>query len=201
MSRAKGFQLAIDAFDIQIEDAIQQANIRRVLDGCQISSLPEFCALLVPDVPGVYAYDPATNSGVDQIRALSFNGSGYQYKGLDLAASYMVQLGEQGSLNFRLLGTHMAEQKFQPTPGQPFINVVGQTGTSNSFLSDYQPAADWTANLSATYSRKKATVTGQIRYVSSGVLNYYGVTPDDPGYPLAPPYVTMERTAWEPTAS
>jgi iron complex outermembrane recepter protein len=195
VSRAKGFQIALDAFDIQIEDAIQQANIRRVLDGCQISNLPEFCALIVPDVPGVYTYDPAANTGIDQIRALSFNGSGYRYKGVDLAASYMLKLSGEGSVDFRLLGTHMGRQEFQPTPGQPFINVVGQTGTSNSFLSDYQPAADWTANLSTTYSRSKASLTGQIRYVSSGVLNYYGVTPGDAGYPLAPPYVTMDTNS------
>ena len=192
VKRAKGFQLAVDAFDIQIKDAIQQANIRRVLDGCQISNLPEFCSLIVPDVPGIYAYDPATNSGVDQIRALAFNGSGYSYKGLDLTANYMVDLKGEGDLNFRLLATHMSEQKFQPTPGQPYIDVVGQTGTSNSFLSDYQPAADWVSNLSTTYTHSRASVTGQIRYVSSGVMNYYGITPNDPGYPGAAPYVTMD---------
>ena len=47
----------------------------------------------------------------------------------------------------------MIEQQFQPTPGQPFVNMVGQTGTGNSFLSDNQPTAEWLANLSSTYSR------------------------------------------------
>ena len=191
LERAKGLQLAFDAFDIDITDAIQQANVRRVLDGCQISGLPEFCSLLVPDVPGNYQYDPTTNTGIADLRALSFNGSGYKYKGVDVTGNYLVDLKGEGSLNFRLLATHMAEQKFQPTPGQPFVNVVGQTGTSNSFLSDYQPAADWTANLSTTYARDKFSLTGQLHYVSSGVLNYYGVTPSDPGYPLSAPYVTM----------
>ena len=187
-ARAKGFQLAVDAFDIQITDAIQQANVRRVLDGCQISGLPEFCALLTPDVPGDY-------SSIAFLRALSFNGSGYKYKGADIAASYSVDLKSDGNLNVRLLATHMSEQNFQPTPGQPYINVVGQTGTSNSFLSDYQPAADWTANLMTTYTRNRISVTGQIRYVSSGVMNYYGITPDDPGYPGAAPYVTMSTNS------
>lgn len=192
VKRAKGFQIAADAFDIKITDAIQQANIRRVLDGCQISNLPEFCALIVPDVPGVYTYNPGTNMGVAQIRALAFNGSAYSYKGVDLTSSYIVHLKNEGNVNFRLLATHMTEQKFQPTPGLPFVNVVGQTGTSNSFLSDYQPTADWVANFSTTYARNKFSVTGQIRYVSSGVMDYYGNTPSDPGYPLAAPYVTMD---------
>ena len=38
-------------------------------------------------------------------------------------------------------------------------------------------------------------LTGQVRYVSSGILNYYGVTPSDPGYPLSAPYVTMSTNA------
>jgi outer membrane receptor for ferrienterochelin and colicin len=190
---AKGLQFAVDAFDIKITDAIQQANIRRVLDGCQISNLPEFCALIVPDVPGQYQYSPGTNSGVASIRALAFNGSAYTYKGFDITGNYRVDFSGS-SLNFRLLATHMTEQLFQPTPGQPFVNVVGQTGTSNSFLSDYQPTADWVANLATTYSRNRASITGQVRYVSSGVMNYYGITPGDPGYATAPlPLVTMSN--------
>jgi outer membrane receptor protein involved in Fe transport len=191
---AKGLQFAVDAFDIKITDAIQQANIRRVLDGCQISHLAEFCALIVPDAPGQYQYDPTTNSGVASIRALAFNGSAYTYKGIDLTGNYRLDFGSGSALNFRLLATHMTEQKFQPTPGQPFVDVVGQTGTSNSFLSDYQPTADWVANFATTYSRNRASITGQVRYVSAGVMNYYGVTPGDPGYATAPlPYVTMSN--------
>jgi iron complex outermembrane recepter protein len=194
--RVKGFQFAVDAFDIQITNAIQQANIRRVLDGCQISGLPEFCALIVPDVPGDYQYNPATNSGISSIRALAFNGSAYTYKGVDLTGNYRLDLNGGSALNFRLLATHMTEQKFQPTPGQPFVNVVGQTGTSNSFLSDYQPTADWVANLATTYTHNRASITGQVRYTSSGVMNYYGITPGDAGYATAAlPLVTMSNNS------
>jgi outer membrane receptor protein involved in Fe transport len=191
---AKGLQFAVDAFDIKITDAIQQANIRRVLDGCQISHLPEFCALIVPDVPGQFQYDPTSNAGVASIRALAFNGSAYTYKGIDLTGNYRLTFGSGSALNLRLLATHMTEQKFQPTPGQPFVDVVGQTGTSNSFLSDYQPTADWIANFATTYSRNRASITGQVRYVSAGVMNYYGITPGDPGYATAAlPLVTMSN--------
>jgi iron complex outermembrane recepter protein len=47
-----GFQFAADYFRISIDSAIQQASTRRVLDGCQISGIAEFCALLEPDLPG-----------------------------------------------------------------------------------------------------------------------------------------------------
>ena len=76
----------------------------------------------------------------------------------------------------------MLEQSFQPTPGQPFVDIVGQTGTANAFLSDNQPSAEWLANLSATWVKGNLAVTGQMRYVSSGVQNYLGATPGSPNY-------------------
>jgi iron complex outermembrane receptor protein len=196
VNRLESFQFAADYFDIDITGAIQQANIRRVLDGCQISNLPEFCALIVPDVPGTYAYNPVTNSGVESIRALAFNGSGYKFSGIDFTGNYTLDLKRGGSLNFRMLATRMLQQEFQPTPGQPFVDIVGQTGTSNSFLSDNQPTADWLSTLWTTYNRGPINVTGQVRYVSSGIMNYYGITPEDPGYETAaPPLVTMSTNS------
>ena len=146
----------------------------------------------MPDVPGVYTYNPVTNTGINDLRALSFNGSGYSYKGYDLSTDYTISLRDANSLNFRLIATKMTEQLFQPTPGQPFVDVIGQTGTSNNFLSDYQATAEWVANLSTTWTRGQFSLTGQVRYLSSGEMNYYGITPGDPGYATAaPPLVTM----------
>jgi outer membrane receptor protein involved in Fe transport len=171
-----GFQFAADYFKIKISDAIQQANVTRVLDGCRVSGIQEFCALINPDVPGVYTYNPATNTGVQTVRALSFNGSGYKYEGIDFTSSYLWQLTDS-NVNFRLLATKMMDQNFQNVPGGPFINVVGQTGTGNSFLSDNQPTAEWQATLSATYNRGPLAVTGNVRYVSDGIMDYNGVVP------------------------
>lgn len=182
----EGFQFATDYFRIKITDAIQQANISRVLNGCQISNIAEFCALITPDVAGVYTYNAANNTGVKNIRALSFNGSGYDYSGFDFTGTYRLDMGDSGTLNFRLIATHMLEQTFQPTPGQPFIDITGQTGTANSFLSDNQPTAEWIGNLSATWVNGPFTATASMRYVSSGKMNYLGVTPEDANYATAP---------------
>jgi iron complex outermembrane recepter protein len=174
-----GFQFAADYFKIKITDAIQQAAIQRVLDGCRISNLQEFCSLITPDVPGVYTFNPLTGTGVQTVRALSFNGSGYEYKGIDFSSSYLWQLTDASNLNFRLLATKMIDQNFQSLPGGPFVNVVGQTGTGNSFLSDNQPTAEWQATLSATFNQGPLSVTGNVRYVSDGVMDYLGVVPPD----------------------
>ena len=40
------------------------------------------------------------------------------------------------------------------------------------------------------------TITGQVRYVSSGIMNYYGITPGEPGFATAlPPLVTMNTNS------
>jgi hypothetical protein len=135
--------------------------------------------LLTPEVPGNFG-------AIRDLRALAFNGSAYLYRGIDFSSSYQMVLSDASSLNFRLLATKMLEQSFQPTPTLPYVDVVGQTGTSNSFLSDNQPSAEWIANFSTTYIRGAATVTGQMRYVSDGIMNWRGVTPNDPGYPTVP---------------
>ncbi|MEY4762929.1 MAG: hypothetical protein RLZZ200_2785 [Pseudomonadota bacterium] len=178
---APGFQFAADYFRIKVTDAIQQANVRRVLDGCQISNIAEFCNLLTLDGT-TYTFGGRTYQGVQRLRALAFNGSAYEYRGIDFTGSYKWDLADKGALNFRLVATRMLEQSFQPTPGQPFRDVVGQTGTSNSFLSDNQPSAKWVGNLSATYVNGPFTATAQMRYVSSGIHNYLGAVPGDADY-------------------
>jgi len=176
-----GLQFAADYFRIDIEGAIQQANVRRVLDGCQISGIAEFCALLEPDIAGDFRFhqDPAgadKDTGIANLRAVAFNGSGYMFKGVDFSGSYLWQMTDASNLNFRLIATKMIDQLFQPVPGQPFRQLVGQTGTANSFLSDNQPTAEWQANLSGTFNRGPLSATYQIRYVSDGVFNYIGST-------------------------
>jgi iron complex outermembrane recepter protein len=187
------FQFAADYFRISIDAAIQQANIRRVLDGCQISGLAEFCALLVPDVAGNFAFRQAPNngsadgdSGINFIRALAFNGSGYTYKGVDVSSSYLWELNDSSNIAFRLLATKMIDQLYQPVPGQPFRQLVGQTGTANSFLSDNQPSPEWQGTFSATFNQGPLSVTAQLRYISDGEYNYLGIEPGDPGYPTPP---------------
>ena len=174
-----GFQFAADYFRISITDAIQQANIQAVELGCRSGLAPEACALITfgPPNPGG---GPLSN--IIDIRALASNGSGYMFKGVDFSGSYLWQLAGENSINFRLLATRMIDQKFQGTPGGPIINVVGQTGTGNSFLSDNQPTAKWQTNLSATYNRGPFSLTGQGRYISKGIMDYNGRLTSEPTF-------------------
>jgi iron complex outermembrane recepter protein len=173
-----GFSFAADYFRINIEDAILQANSAAVLNGCRVLNNPTFCAQLDLGPPT----DPANPlSNIEVLNAFASNGSAYTFKGVDFTGSYAMDF-EGSSLYVRLLATKMINQLFQNTPGGAFVNVVGQTGTGNNFLADQQPAAEWLANLSATWTRGPLSLTGQVRYVADGTMDYNGITPDDPRF-------------------
>ena len=182
-----GFEFAVDYFHIKINSAIQQANVTRVQQGCQISHIQAFCDLITPDpdalpTPGTngnYSYNPATGGGIKLLRATSFNGSLYDYAGFDFTGSYRLDMGNVGSLNFRLLATYMDKQLFSPVPGQAAVNITGQTGTANSFLNDNNPSARFNAQLSATYAKDAFSSTITAHYIGTGKKNYLGVDPSD----------------------
>jgi iron complex outermembrane receptor protein len=156
-----------------------------VLDSCNYGAGdPAACALLTPDGT-TYQFTSGgvtrTLPGYSDIIAKAYNGVGYVYKGVDLTATYLWQINDANSINFRLLGTHMIDQRFQTLPTLPEYNVVGQTGTANGFLSDNQPAPKWLGNLTATWSRGPISLTGQGRFVGHGTFNYRGATANPDG--------------------
>jgi iron complex outermembrane recepter protein len=189
-----GFEFAVDYFHIKINDAIQQANVTRVQQGCQISHIQSYCDLITPDpgalpTPGTngnYSYNPVTGQGIKLIRAQSFNGSLYDYAGVDFSGSYLLDMHSAGQVNFRLLATYMDKQLFSPVPGQAPVNIVGQTGSANGFLNDNNPAARFNAQLSGTYLQGPFSSTLTAHYIGSGKMNYLGVDPTDANYVTAP---------------
>src|SRR5262249_44963777 len=96
----------------------------------------------------------------------------YTFKGIDFTGSWAKDLSNGSNLNIRLLAEHMMDQVFQSSPTAAPVNIVGQTGTANSFLSANQPTAKWTGSLTGTYTKGAWSMTGQMRAFSSGVMDY-----------------------------
>jgi iron complex outermembrane receptor protein len=162
-----GFTFAADYFRIKINNAILQANPTSVLQGCQVQHIASYCEQLTPVTPGDY-------TNISALSATATNGSGYEYKGVDFTASYLWEMGGGNRLATRLLATYMADQLYQPNPGSQFVNVVGQVGQGNSFLADFQSQAKWVGNLTSTFTTGPFDITGQMRFISGGVMNYNG---------------------------
>ena len=174
----EGLQFSVDYFKINIKNAIQQANVRDTIDGCQIRNDPVLCSQITFDSPPNNTYvavDGRTLTSILEFSALSFNGAGYMFKGLDFSGSYSMELGP-GNLSFRLLAENMFRQEFQNNPRANRVNIVGQTGNSNSFLSDNQAQPKWTGSLTSSYSQGPATVTMQMRFLGHGIMDYNNPT-------------------------
>ena len=176
-----GLQFAVDYFRIRVTDSINQGSSRVLLDSCNYGANPANCVGITTAVPGVY-------TDIVTIIPRAYNGVGYTYKGVDLTTTYLWQINDTNSINFRLLATHMIDQKYQTLPTLPEYQLVGQTGTANSFLTDYQSSPKWLGNLTATYNHGPLSVTGQGRFVGDGKFNYRGETPNPDGsytFPLS----------------
>jgi len=172
---ASGLQFAVDYFKINIKQAIEQAQIQGVWTRCQLQNSPTDCALIVFG-PGTYQQtlngQTFTFRDILNVRAQSFNGAHYNFKGVDFTGSWSKDLDNGSNLNIRLLAEHMIDQIFQSSPTAAPINIVGQTGTANSFLSDNQPTAKWTGSLTGTYTKGAWSATGQMRAFSGGIMDY-----------------------------
>ena len=62
-------------------------------------------------------------------------------------------------------------QVFQNNPRTAPVNIVGQTGVSNTFLSDNQPQPKWTGSGDDDM-QGPASVTAQMCFVSHGIMDY-----------------------------
>jgi len=183
-----GLQFAVDYYKIRVKDSINQGSSRVLLDSCAYGANPQNCdpTTIITAVPGVY-------TDIVTIIPRAYNGVGYTYKGVDLTTSYLWQLNDTNTINFRLLGSHMIDQLYQTLPNLPQYQIVGQTGTANNFLTDYQSSPKWIGNLTATWSHGPLSLTGQSRYVGPGKFNYRGETANPDGtytFPLSGQYLS-----------
>jgi outer membrane receptor protein involved in Fe transport len=193
-----GFQFSADWVHIKIKNAIQQANIALVWDGCRVNRDPIACnamvfnplyytpvpagappgalpAIVPAGTPGAVTGAAAWQIGAPnalETTAQSFNGAFYETKAIDFSLNYLLDLGKGGSLNTRILTTWTDEQKFQNNSTAPVQNILGQTGTGNLFLNDNQPTAKWRGNVIVTWAQGPLSITPNMRYVGHGIQDY-----------------------------
>jgi iron complex outermembrane recepter protein len=192
-----GLAFSVDWFHIRIHDAIEQADASQVEQDCAAGDAtacsqmvfngnsydPASGAIVAPGTPGAVTGAAAWQQGggkvlnATQINATSYNGAAYDERGVDLSLSYLTMLPDGSSLTSRILTTWTGEQIFQGYAGLPPVSILGQTGASNDFLNDNNPAARWTGNMSITWQKGGFSLTPNMRFVGSGTLNYLGVTP------------------------
>jgi len=103
-----GLSVALDYYDIQIEDGIQAPNADDVLMACATTADPYVCSLIHRDVAGtLWLFTSGyTVSIADNIGTL-------YGEGIDLNYSWLIGLGDAGFLNTSLTGTYMLANRLK----------------------------------------------------------------------------------------
>ena len=173
-------RLAVDFFEIEIEDAITPANWFYTTDRCYDARDPEFCSLI--EGPLLDPGDPLGGfARIDVVSSKALNQRYYRTRGVDLSFDWVRELGP-GTLSTRVMASHMIEQLVQPSATSPLLeDIAGVTGTLGEGA-DWEPAADWAAQWVTTFDDGPLSVTLQARYVSDGKKHATRRGPQDEGF-------------------
>jgi outer membrane receptor protein involved in Fe transport len=186
-------RFAVDLFQIEIDRAITPASTALVVASC-FNGDQAFCN----QITGTTFIPPSgcratCFSDIDTIVATAFNYRTYEFTGADFTADWIKALPAGGQFALRFLASRAFHQNIQTSTTNTALieDIAGVTGAPTSFLSDWASAADLTANLTASWSRDKFTVTGQAQYISDGINDRQQRGPEQDGYN---PAVTPPQT-------
>ncbi len=106
----ENLSLAVDYYDIFIEDAISTFTNEEILEQCYASSVTlggenEFCDVIKRDADGQ----------LEEVLQRSYNIDELSTRGIDVAMEYSHDLNEFGALKFELVWTHLLEHSTTKT--------------------------------------------------------------------------------------
>jgi outer membrane receptor protein involved in Fe transport len=145
------FALTVDYFDIKIEQAIrsygQDAILGDCVDNATASFTPDSCALVKRDGAGSLWLTP--NGFVND---LPNNVGQLQTKGIEVGASYSMQLFGLGRLSLNMNGTYLDSYKVNNGLSAPYdcAGLYGPTCSIGGTTDSGAPLPEWRHKLRAT---------------------------------------------------
>ncbi len=163
-----GISASIDFFDIQIDGAIGGIGASQIITNCA-AGLTQYCAFITFN---------STPFGIANVATSNFNLNELQASGFDYEIAYDVPLESlplqlPGSLNFRLIGSHM-DKLTSTAPGAAAIERAGSLQNNG--------VPEWTANFTASYKLNALTVNVGARYIDESLYDSTLVGPGSPNY-------------------
>lgn len=150
-----GLAISVDAFDIDIKDAIGQLGAQNIVDQCHAGAT-QLCRFIERGADGF----------ISLIHNLFINTEAAKTRGVDIEASYarsIMLFGGDEHLRLRLIGTYIDEMSTTQAGAAP-VDRAGQTGLAGG-------APDWQATLNVAYERGPLSVSLQERYINSGTYD------------------------------
>jgi outer membrane receptor protein involved in Fe transport len=118
------FSLAVDYFDIKVDDLIGTAGADVILNNCLNTGGSDWCSL-IHRAPGSGAL---WGSMEGYVIDTNINTGSLQTKGIDVEANYRLEIGGAGKLSFQLIGTMVDELVVQPVTDSPTYDCAGLYG-------------------------------------------------------------------------
>jgi len=157
---AGGLTVSLDYYDIEIEGGINNLNPEFILNECLDGNASQ-CAKVRRGAAGdLWIGSDVANSG--RIRALQDNLAIERVKGFDIIATYSVEIGSYGSLDFHDIMGIIDTWDQQELAGAPTEDCKGAWGATCGY-----PTPDFQNNLRVTWITPW-NVTGSVlwRYIS-----------------------------------
>ena len=171
-----GLSLAVDYFDIRVDQVIGTLSAAQVLAACfnQEGSNPEYAA---DNFYCAQIQRNADSGRIDNLFKPTFNMGSLQTRGVDAQLDWQHELASDGSLGLGSVLGWVNHYQVQPVAGGPRHDYAGHVGTL--------PA--WKATSHLRYARGPGSVGLRWRYIhgmqhASKVLNPASTAPDVPAF-------------------
>lgn len=158
-----GFALAVDYFDINVDDVIASVTAQQIVNLCYDSATLDnaFCALIQRQPAG--STDPRTGESnafffvPGGILQSSLNYARRTSRGIDFDASYNTEIGDLGSLDLQGIATYVLNRDNYP-------NVVDPGFRDQLLLELGDP--EWAAQFNAKFRTGGLTIGYELQYIS-----------------------------------
>ncbi len=125
-SAIPGLSIAVDYFDIQIDDAISTVPAQTTLDRCLDTGNTTFCDLIQRDTFGtLWLTNNAPGGGLAGVSEQNANVAQLSTRGVDLNVTYSYETDDWGTVNFDYQATFLDSLNTTPFAGADVIECAG----------------------------------------------------------------------------
>lgn len=146
---AEGLRIAVDYWDIEIEDAIDSTGSQTIVDRCVDNPAGinnPFCALVTRDAIG----------NIIELRQQPLNLNTLDTKGYDFEIGYGFDIGNLGSFDTSLIGSFLSERTFFLSSDDDIDFIEGELGDP-----------EWQVNWRTQWSRGNWSAFAELRWIDS----------------------------------
>jgi len=140
-----GLTLSVDYWNIEINDAIDTIDPQIIVNQCGLTGDPRYCSLIQRAANGNLW--SLVRERAARVISTKVNIGRFETSGVDINASYQLQVGAYGMLDFNFRGTWLEKFDQQPAPGMKSYSCAGKYGVPCS-----QTRPRWRHNLNVVWS-------------------------------------------------